>query len=85
MKNFPLAVLGALLCTASIAPASAQTFTTSSDQSVPQTRASVEADLAAWRAAGFRAPINYEHYPANAQAAGRIVAEQRAKSLNTPQ
>lgn len=85
MKNFTLAVLGALLCAASIAPASAQTFTALSDQSVPQTRAAVQADLAAWRAAGFRAPINYEHYPANAQEAGRIVAEQRAKPLTTPQ
>ena len=86
MKNFTLAVLGALLGTASsIAPASAQTSLMSSDQSVPQTRASVEMDLAAWRAAGFKAPINFEHYPANAQEAGRIVAEQRAKSLNTPQ
>jgi hypothetical protein len=82
MKNVTVAVLGILLGAASIAPAIAQTSPPmSSDPSAPLTRADVNADLAGWRAAGFKPPINFERYPANAQQAGRIVAEQRAQAL----
>ena len=81
MKNETRFMLGILLGTAGVFPALAQTSPESSYQQAPLTRADVQADLVAWRAAGFKPPINYEHYPANAQQAGRIVAEQRAKSL----
>ncbi|CAB3789703.1 hypothetical protein LMG28614_02971 [Paraburkholderia ultramafica] len=81
MKNSIVAVLGILFGAASIAPAIAQTSPSMpSDPSPPLTRADVNADLVAWRAAGFKPPINFEHYPANAQQAGRSVAEQRAQA-----
>jgi hypothetical protein len=81
MKNFIVAVLGILFGVASIAPAIAQTSPPMpSDPSLPLTRADVNADLAAWRAAGFKPPINFERYPANAQQASRRVAEQRAQA-----
>jgi hypothetical protein len=82
MKNVTVAVLGILLGAGSIASAIAQTSpSTSPDPSAPLTRADVKVDLAAWRAAGFKPPINFEHYPANAQQAGRVVTEQRAQAL----
>jgi Domain of unknown function (DUF4148) len=82
MKNFTVAALGILLGAASIASAIAQTsLPTLSGPSAPLTRADVKVDLAAWRAAGFKPPVNFEHYPANAQQAGRVVAEQRAQAL----
>ncbi|HTR10505.1 MAG TPA: DUF4148 domain-containing protein [Paraburkholderia sp.] len=81
MKKETRFMLGILLGVAGVFPALAQTSPVSSYQPAPLTRADVEADLVAWRAAGFKPPINYEHYPANAQQAGRIVAEQRAKPL----
>ncbi|QQC66483.1 DUF4148 domain-containing protein [Paraburkholderia ginsengisoli] len=81
MKNVTAALLAILFGVASIAPAIAQTSPPmSSDPSAPLTRADVKADLAAWRAAGFKPPINFERYPANAQQAGRIVAEQSAQA-----
>jgi hypothetical protein len=82
MKNFTVAVLNILFSAASIAPAVAQTSPPmASNPPAPLTRADVKADLAAWRAAGFKPPTNFEHYPANAQQASRIVAEQRIQAL----
>ncbi|WP_413187940.1 DUF4148 domain-containing protein [Paraburkholderia sacchari] len=43
----------------------------------PLTRAQVRADLAAWRAAGYD-PLDWLHYPENAQRAAAIVAQRRA-------
>jgi hypothetical protein len=80
MKIKTRCMLGVLLGTAGVLSASAQTSPTSPDQQAPLARADVQADLAAWRAAGFKPPINFEHYPANAQAAGRVVAERRANA-----
>ncbi|WP_321924332.1 DUF4148 domain-containing protein [Paraburkholderia guartelaensis] len=78
MKVKTRCMLGVLLGTAGVLSASAQTSPMSPYQQAPLARADVQADLAAWRAAGFKPPINFEHYPANAQAAGRVVAERRA-------
>ncbi|WP_233887029.1 DUF4148 domain-containing protein [Paraburkholderia flagellata] len=73
-------MLGVLLGTAGAFSANAQTSPLSQSQPAPLARADVRSDLIAWRAAGFKPPINFEHYPANAQEAGRIVAERRANS-----
>jgi hypothetical protein len=82
MKNFTVAVLNILFGAASIAPAMAQTSPPmASSPPAPLTRADVKADLVAWRAAGFKPPTNFEHYPANAQQASRIVADQHARAL----
>ncbi|NKJ49880.1 hypothetical protein CIC12_24730 [Burkholderia sp. SG-MS1] len=82
MKHFTAAVLNILFGAASIAPAMAQTSPSmASTPPAPLTRADVKADLVAWRAAGFKPPINFEHYPANAQQASRIVAGQRTQAL----
>ena len=81
MKNVTVAALGVLLGAASIASAIAQTSpSASAAPSAPLTRTDVKADLAAWRAAGFKPPINFERYPANAQQVGRVVAQQRAQA-----
>ncbi|WP_322032215.1 DUF4148 domain-containing protein [Paraburkholderia sp. J76] len=82
MKLKTRCVLAVLLGTAGVLSASAQTSPMPSHQPSPPARADVQADLAAWRAAGFKPPINFEHYPDNAQQAGRIVAERRAGSPN---
>jgi hypothetical protein len=54
------------------------------DQNAPKTRAEVKADLVEWRKAGYD-PLDWINYPANAIAAGRIVAQHRAESQSTQQ
>jgi hypothetical protein len=83
MNNLSRLVAGslALLCMASAASAFAQTDTSARDPSAPKTRAQVHEEFLAWRAAGYD-PQDWLHYPDNAIAAGRVVAQQRARGID---
>ncbi|MDR3097356.1 MAG: DUF4148 domain-containing protein [Paraburkholderia sp.] len=65
------------LLTAACCAASASAVAQPNGPSGPLTRAQVRADLAAWRAAGYD-PLDWLHYPENAQRAAAIVAQRRA-------
>jgi hypothetical protein len=77
MKNLPCLLAGALFGASCVASAFAQP-PAKYDPNAPKTRAEVKADTLAWLAAGYD-PNNWWEYPDNAQRAGRIVAEQRAR------
>lgn len=79
MKLIPRMVLGALIGAVCVTSALAQSSSRVYDPNAPKTRAEVKADLADWRAAGYD-PLDWINYPANAIAAGRIVAQRRAQS-----
>ncbi|MCG5074201.1 DUF4148 domain-containing protein [Paraburkholderia tagetis] len=72
LSRVALGLLAAACCVAS-ASALAQPYSPTG----PLTRAQVVADLIAWRAAGYE-PLDWLHYPENAQRAGAIVAQRRA-------
>jgi hypothetical protein len=83
MKLIPRMVLGALIGVAAVSSAFAQT-SRAYDQNTPKTRAEVKADLVEWRKAGYD-PLDWINYPANAIAAGRIVAQHRAEGQSMQQ
>ena len=58
--------------------------TVASQNNAGKTRAEVKADLVEWRKAGYD-PLDWINYPANAIAAGRIVAQRRAQAQGTQQ
>ena len=78
MKQLSCILIGALFGASCVASAFAQPSSRYGDPPAPKTRAEVKADLIAWLAAGYD-PNNWWEYPDNAQRAGRIVAEQRAR------
>jgi hypothetical protein len=75
MASLSRITLGLLVAACSVASASA--LAQPYNPSGPLTRAQVRADLADWRAAGYD-PLDWIHYPENAQRAGTIVAQRRA-------
>ncbi|WP_322060866.1 DUF4148 domain-containing protein [Paraburkholderia sp. J63] len=75
LSRVATALVAAACCVAS-ASAWAQPY----NPSGPLTRAQVLADLAAWRAAGYD-PLDWIHYPENAQRAAAIVAQRREASM----
>lgn len=75
MDTLSRVALGLLAVACCVASTSA--FAQPYNPSAPLTRAQVLADLAAWRAAGYD-PLDWIHYPENAQHAGAIVAQRRA-------
>ncbi|SIT51648.1 conserved exported hypothetical protein [Paraburkholderia piptadeniae] len=83
MKLIPRMVLGALVGAVCVSSALAQTSRVY-DQNKPKTRAEVKADLIEWRNAGYD-PLDWIDYPANAIAAGRIVAQRRAQAQGVQQ
>ena len=83
MKLIPRMVLGALIGAVCVSSAPAQTSRVY-DPNQPKTRAEVKADLIEWRNAGYD-PLDWINYPANAIAAGRIVAQRRAQAQGMQQ
>jgi Domain of unknown function (DUF4148) len=79
MKSTIRITSGVLVGAFCLGSAFAQTSSSPYDSSSPMTRAQVQADLYAWRAAGFN-PLETVDYPYNAMRAGRIVAAQRVNA-----
>ncbi|MFX1764323.1 DUF4148 domain-containing protein [Paraburkholderia sp. A1RI-2L] len=75
LSRVTLGVLATACCVVS-ASALSQPYNSSG----PMTRAQVRADLADWRAAGYD-PLDWIHYPENAQRAAAIVAQRRASGM----